>query len=242
MKLLINSKYFLNIATLIVVVFLLNPCTRHIVVNVNAITDPQAVQSGSRYYLANANDDSATSELYFQEFRTYFDHLLTKNGYLKVEDRNDADIEIRFSYGVSDGTTGIQHYTWPIYETFGGERVTITERITDSSGGTRTIKRTVYIPAHVRQVGSAHEAYSYTVFNRYLNLAAFPVKGDRSAQSPLWNLNIYSVGESNDLRAIMPYLAAAGGPFLGKNSGQQQSVSIGEDNPLLLELRQQVLK
>ena len=92
------------------------------------------------------------------------------------------------------------------------------------------------------QVGSAHEAYSYTVFNRYLNLAAFPVRGERSAQSPLWNLNIYSVGESNDLRAIMPYLAAAGGPFLGKNSGQQQSVSIGEDNPLLLELRQQVLK
>lgn len=238
----LNIRNLLKSTALITTLLLLSACTRHVVVNVNAITDPQAAQSGNRYYLTNANDEHTASELYFQEFRIYFDHLLTKNGYVKVNDIDSADIEIRFHYGVSDGTTGIQYYSWPIYETFGGERVTITERITDSSGGTRTIQRTVYIPAHIRQVGSAHEAQSYTIFNRYLNLAALPVKTDNADKTPLWNLNIYSVGETNDLRAIMPYMAVAAEAFLGKNSGQQQSFSIAEDNPLLLELRQLIIK
>ena len=221
----------------ILFVILIAGCTPHLVVNVNAITDPAASQPGKRYVLVNANDVNSESDLYFQEFRIYFDHLLSKNGYIKADDAKDADLEIRFHYGVSDGTTGIQHYSWPIYDTFGGEQVTITERITDSSG-TRTIRRTVYIPPHIRQIGSAHEAQSYTIYNRYLNLAAFPVKGNTTTSSPLWNLNIYSVGESNDLRAIMPYLAVAANSYLGKNSGQQQSLTISSEDPLLIELRQ----
>ncbi|WP_455376807.1 hypothetical protein [Kaarinaea lacus] len=240
MKLQLTFKSLTIILTLIVSTFLLSACTRHIVVNVNAITDMSSQPSGQRYFMTNANDSNATSELYFQEFRTYFDHLLTKNGYVKVDERKDADIVIRFHYGVSDGKTAIQHYSWPIYETFGGERVTITERITDSGGNTQTINRTVYIPPVVRQVGSAHEAQSYTYFNRYINLAAFPAGATddgKTMQTPLWNVNVYSVGESDDLRAIMPFLAAASDPFLGKNSGQQQSITLGNDNPLVIELR-----
>ena len=222
----------------ILTVVLLNACTHHVVVNVNSITDATLAQTGKRYFMSNSIDAGTGSELYFQEFRKYFDHLLAKNGYTRVDSRQDADIEIRFHYGVSDGTTGIQHYSWPIYETFGGERVTITERITDSGGGTRTINRTVYIPPQIRQVGTAHEASSYTIYNRYVTLVAFPVAGDGKQLNPLWNLSIYSVGQSNDLRAIMPFLAAASEPYLGKNSGQQQSVSISYDNPLVQELRQ----
>lgn len=227
------------LATVIAAGFLLSACTYNVAVNVNAITDPNSQQTGKRYVMVNANNGATESELYFQEFRRYFDHLLAKNGYTLVNDKKDADIEIRFHYGVSDGTTGIQHYSWPIYDTFGGESVTITERITDSSG-TRTINRTVYIPPQVRQVGTAHEAQSYTIYNRYVNLAAFPISTESTPENPVWNLNVYSVGESNDLRAIMPFLAAASDPFIGRNSGQQQSVSIGYDNPLVIELRQLV--
>jgi hypothetical protein len=228
------------LAIIFIAFFLLNACTSHLIVNVNAITDSTAEQYGKRYIMTNANTSDSTSKLYFQEFRIYFDHLLEKQGYTKVADRNNADLEINFHYGISDGKTGIQHYSWPIYETFGGDRITITERITDGSGGTRTINRTVYTPSYVRQVGSAHEASSYTLYNRYLNLAAFPInstkKGDK-AGVPVWNVNIHSVGESNDLRAIMPFLAAASAPYLGKNSGSLQSVSLNYESPLVIELK-----
>ena len=239
MDLLLRKKSLALFLITVGILLLLPACTHHIVVNVNAITDMNISQQGNRYYMVNANDSGAASELYFQEFRTYFDYLLVKSGYVKVDDLKDADIEIRFHYGVSDGKTAIQHYSWPIYETFGGERVTITERITDSSGNTQTINRTVYIPPYVRQVGNAYEAQSYTYFNRYLNLAAFPTAAEKgqTTQTPLWNVNVYSVGESDDLRAIMPFLAAASAPYLGKNSGQQQSVTLGNEDPLVKELR-----
>lgn len=240
-----SFKQLTLLLAIIATTFSLNACTRHIVVNVNAITDMSSQASGQRYIMTNANDNNATSELYFQEFRVYFDHLLAKHGYTKVDELKDADIEIRFHYGVSDGKTGIQHYSWPIYETFGGERMTITERITDSSGGTRTINRTVYIPPYIRQVGSAHEAQSFTYFNRYINLAAFPsgaTVDSKNMQTPLWNVNVYSVGETDDLRAIMPFLAAASDPYLGKNSGQQQSVTLGNEHPLVMELRNLVMQ
>lgn len=239
-----NSKEFartFSISAIVLIALLtLTACTQHIVVNVNSITDKTLTQPGSRYIMVNSRDGSATSDLYFQEFRTYFDHILEKNGYVKVDNRSDADIEIQFHYGVSDGQTGIQHYSWPIYETFGGERVTITERITDGSGNTQTINRTVYIPAQVRQVGSAHEAQSYTFYNRYMNLAAFPVDAadrEKASTKPIWNVNVYSVGESDDLRAIMPFMAAASAPYLGKNSGQQQQVLLPANDPMVLELR-----
>ena len=222
----------------LLVITALNACTRNIVVNVNAITDPNITAYGTHYYLTNRNSDTASDDLYFQEFSRYFDHVLQKRGFTKVDAREKADIEIQFHYGISDGRTGIQTYSWPIYETFGGESVTVTEKITDSGGQTRTVQRTVYMPAYVRQVGSSYETRSYTIYNRYVNLAALPINKDEpQPPTPIWNVNIHSIGESSDLRAIMPFLAAASMPFLGNNSGQQQNITLRHDDPLVMELR-----
>ncbi|HEY5603173.1 MAG TPA: hypothetical protein VIM41_08705 [Gammaproteobacteria bacterium] len=219
----------------------LNACTPHIAVSVNAISDPQVIAYGKRYYLTNITDmnkDTAATDLYFLEFRRFFDHTLQKQGFIPSESLDAADIEIQFHYGISDGRTGVQTYSWPIYETFGGHTVTVTENVTDSSGQTRSVQRTVHVPAYVQQIGSTYETRSYTLYNRYANLAAIPVH--RNADKPattIWSVNIQSVGESNDLRAIMPYLAAASLPFLGHNSGQQQIVKLRQDDPIIIELR-----
>jgi hypothetical protein len=219
----------------------LSACAQHVVVDVNAISDPQATQYGKRYYLTNITDintDTAAKDLYFLEFRRYFDHVLQKQGFVLSESRDEADVEIQFHYGISDGRTGIQTYSWPIYETFGGHTVTVTENVTDSSGQMRTVQRTVYVPAYLQRVGNSYETRSYTLYNRYASLAALPIQ--RAPDQPvatIWSVNIQSVGESNDLRAIMPYLAAASMPFMGRNSGQQQTVKLSHDDPIIVELR-----
>lgn len=211
-------------------------CAPLTIVNVNAITDAKSAVSGQRYFLTNTAN-TANTDLYFQEFRVYFDHILQKQGYVKVNSRNDADIEIHFRYGVSDGRTALQTYSWPIYETFGGDSYTVTEKITDSSNKTSTIKRTVYMPPYVRQIGSSVETSAYTVFNRFASLVAYSTKNTEHPEKPIWSVDINSVGDSSDLRAIMPYLATASSPYLGKNSIRQQSVTIKDDNPVLLEMR-----
>ena len=224
--------------SIIVLLGSLSACVSHVVVDVNAISDPQVTDYGKRYYLTNVNDGAAANDLYFQEFRRYFDHVLQKQGFALSESRDQADIEIQFHYGISDGTTGVQTYSWPIYETFGGQTITVTENITDASGNTRSVQRTMYVPAYVQRVGSTYETRSYTIYNRYVNLAALPLqKITDQPLMPVWSVNIQSIGESNDLRAIMPFLAAASMPFLGRNSGRQQTIKLRHDDPLIVELR-----
>ena len=210
-------------------------------VNVNAISDPQANHAGNRYYLTNVNQDIPSNDLYFLEFRRYFDHILQAQGLTRSETRDQADIEIQFQYGISDGRTALQTYSWPIYETFGGRSVTVTEKLTDSDGKTRTVQRTTYIPAYVQRVGSTYETRSFTVYNRYANLAAIPIGSindtSNKRRAPLWSINIHSVGETSDLRAIMPFLAAASIPYLGRNSGQLQVFELKHDDPTVLQLR-----
>jgi len=236
----INSKARIlgAILSALLALVTLNACVSHVVVDVNAISDPQVKDLGKHYFLTNVNQDVPTNDLYFQEFRRYFDYVLQKQGFQKSDTRDNADIEIQFYYGISDGRTGIQTYSWPIYETYGGQTITVTERITDSSGQTRSVQRTMYIPAYIQQIGNTYETRSYTIYNRYANLAAIPIHHTPNQTiTPVWSVNIQRVGESNDLRAIMPYLAAASMPFLGRNSGRQQSIKLDAKDPLIIELR-----
>jgi len=242
-------------ALLIILLTAVAGCASNVVVNVNAITDASKPLVGKRYYLTNTLENTQHPDLYFQEFRRYFDHILQKQGYEKSDTRENANLEILFSYGISDGRTGVYTYSWPVYETFGGETVTITEKTTDSGGSITTTKRTVHIPAYTRQVGNSYETRSYTLYNRYANLAAFPVNNGAvnkgtvnqgsvndgtvtNTKTPVWTVNLHSVGESNDLRATMPYLAAASSTYIAKNSGRQQSVSLDKENVLLIQLKQ----
>lgn len=78
-------------------------------------------------------------------------------------------------------------------------------------------------------MGTSIETCSYTIFNRTVSLEARIISEHDKDESeeisekttpPAWSIYIYSIGESNDLRLVMPYLAAAATPYIGKNTGQ----------------------
>jgi hypothetical protein len=229
---------------LVVLVLAVSGCATKTTVKVNSIVAAPAQETGKHYFLTGAQKDQPSSELYFMEFRRYFDYLLQKQGYMKADDLAHADIDIRFQFGVSGGRTGVYTYSWPIYETYAGDIITITEKTTNANGSVTTTKRTVQIPPSVRQVGTNYETRSYTEYNRHADLTAYPVVDGKVPDKarPIWSINMQSIGESNDLREVMPYLAAASAPFIGKNSGRQQAVKLTPDNPLVVELRSLIVK
>ena len=217
-------------------IILFSGCANTVSINVNAIVDHELEAPGKRYVLSRGSNGES-DDLYFKEFSRYFEHILTNAGYTKTENRDEADMEIFFKYGISDGRTGIYSYTTPIYDFVGGDSIIITEQSTNGSGQQRTT--TVHIPARLERIGTAVETRGYTVYNRSAVLEARSLKhGAAKDKSPvLWNVFLYSVGESNDLRSIMPFMAAAAAPFVGKNSGQQVSVTLKLDDPLVMQLR-----
>ena len=53
----------------------------------------------------------------------------------------------------------------------------------------------------------------------------------------VWKTNVISIGSSNDLRLVMPYMVTAMKPYLGTNTGRKLEVEIVADDPAVLLLR-----
>ena len=226
---------------LITLSFFISGCATTVDVNVNSIVDPQLMAKGNRYILSSGDKEKSDADLYFREFSRYFDMILKDAGFTKVANRDEADIEILFKYGISDGRSGVYSYTTPIYDFVGGESITVTEK-TNGAGEQKVT--TIQIPARLERIGSSIETRSYTIYNRTAALEAKAISKETEEQKQplLWQVYIYSVGESNDLRYVMPYLAAAAAPYIAKNSGQQITINLKPDDPVVMRLKSLTLE
>ncbi len=217
-------------------------CTNRISVVVDAISSDADNAVGKRYVLTSAMEGVDNKDLFFREFSRYFEYVLQKEGYTKADSKQNADIEIFFGYGISDGITDISTFSWPVYDTVGGESISITETSTDSSGKPTTTTRVIYIPPRITRVGTTFESRTYTTFNRTAILEARKISVDGGSGDALWKILISSVGASNHIREVMPYLAVASAGFIGKNTRKKRVFVVEHDNPLLLELKNTVKK
>lgn len=214
-------------------ILLLTGCATGVTVQVNAIADPTLQAPGQKYLLTNGHEEGPKDDLFFREFAAYFERALATRGFQRVADHGAADFIVSFSYGVSDGRTGINTFSFPIYESFGGETIIITE--TDPSGG--VTKRTVTIPPRYQVVGTQLESRTYTLYAHTAMLEARLPAPQGQTGKLLWKTVITSTNETNDLRSIMPYLAAAAAPYLGGNTGEQKRIELQPDAPAVVEMR-----
>jgi hypothetical protein len=223
--------YRIRLCLVLLFITLLSGCASGLVVQVNAIADPQAKAASTRYVLINGNAEGREDDLFFREFSAYFVPLLKDKGYQRVSDPAQADIQIVFRFAVSEGRTGVNTFAHPIYETVGGNTITFTNTKTDSSGATTTTKGTVYVPMQTQYVGTALESQSYTLFTSSAVLEARTLEKGDKAPTMLWKTMLSCTSESNDLRATMPYMAAAAAPYLGGNSGELKEIRFKPDDP-----------
>lgn len=235
-----TMKYIVSLS-LIAAALLLTGCATSLPVQVNAIADSGLQPASTRYVLVNGNAESHEDDLFFREFSGYFVRILANKGYQRVDSRDQADIEILFRYGVSDGRTGIRTFSRPIYESIGGRRITYTETKTDATGNATTTKGSIYTPIQHQYVGTTTESHSYTVFTSTAILEAHIIKhGDTQPDNKprlLWTTTMNSTNASNDLRAIMPVMATAAAPYLAGNSGIQQTIRLKPDDPKVQAMR-----
>lgn len=212
----------------------LSGCATHYVVQVSAIADTKLDPATSRYVLLNGNVKDGENDLFFREFSAYFIPILAQKGYQRVEDRKDADMEIFLRYAVSEGRTGISTFSHPVYETIGGNTINIIETKTDESGTTTTTRSTVHIPVQTLYVGTSVESRSYTLYTSSAALEAYTIK---PAGQILWKTLMSSTSESNDLRTLMPVMAAAAAPYLAGNSGAAKTIQLKHDDPKISAIK-----
>ena len=227
-------KTLLTALSLLLSITLLSGCSSAFVVQVSAIAEPGIETTNTRYVLVNGNAAGKENDLFFREFSAYFVPLLAEKGYQRVDSREDADVEIVFRYAVSEGRTGINTFSHPIYDLIGGNTYNIVETKTDGAGNTTTTRSTVNIPLQTLYVGNALESSSYTLYTSSASLEAYKIKPQRKVQ---WKTLMNLTTESNDLRTTMPIMAAAAAPFLASNSGSAKEVELKRDDPRITQVR-----
>lgn len=224
--------------TAVLLLLLLGACTRMVTVDINAIVDPalaQVKKDHASYFLTPAQNINK-DDLYFKEYSGYFIKALKQHGYSLSADKSKASIEIVFSYGLSDGHSGVYTYASPIYEFVGGETITITEQTSDPAVQPKVT--TIHIPSRYERVGTSLESQEYTYYIAHAGLEARTISSSPGDKVKiLWGIQMQSRVTSDDLRRIMPYMAYAATPYIGKNSGHQISVDIKENDPKVINTK-----
>ena len=210
---------------------LLPGCATTYVVKVDSISESTTPVSGIKYVLASGMSDVKESDLYFREFAAQFHRILNAKGYAEATGRADASIAITLSYGTSSGHNELYSYLRPLYHVSGGENITYKEIKTDSAGLKTETVSTVYVPLRTQVIGYSTELNSQTVYTHFAILEAEALVNGEATGKQAWKTTVRLIDPSNDLRRLLPYMAAAAAPYLASNTGAMQSVELKPDDP-----------
>lgn len=210
---------------------LLPGCATTYVVGVDSIAESTTPVAGVKYVLTSGMNDVKDSDLYFREFSAQFRRILQAKGYVEAAARADASIAINLSYGTSSGHNELYSYLRPLYHVSGGENITYKEIKTDSAGLKTETTSTVYVPLRTQVIGYTTELNSQTLYTHFATLEADELANGENTGKQAWKTTIRLIDPSNDLRRLLPYMAAAAAPYLASNTGAMQTVELKPDDP-----------
>lgn len=230
MTVLINLKRIRNLFLLALVLCFLSACTFirqpfSVRADVDALATSEA-QAKRRFIILPGDKQMEEQDLQFIEFKSYTETALLKQGFSKANSLEDGDVVLFLKYGVGEPQTQQYSYEVPIWSNFGFYPYS------------RRYRSYPMMPTY-GIAGYTQHIETYTLYQRFIVLDAYGMTAYRQKQAPqqLWKIRVQSLGQSNDLRLMFPYLLAAMQPFLGSNTGHMLSVEIDELNPLVREIQ-----
>ena len=187
-------------------------------VTVDAITAPNiTLETKTTYNLESLSKNKNSLE--FQRFSNKLSTMLQEEGLLLAYEKNSAQQTIYFDYGIEKINEESQTYVEPNISMHVGWGYPY--------GYSRYYTRH-YHPFWNEFYGGRYTTYrkNYVYFNRYITLLA-----KDSFSRELWRVDVSSVGESKNLRKIIPILINAAKPYIGTNTAEPIQLII-KDEPL----------
>ena len=138
---------------------------------------------------------------------------LQVKGYYLVTNLAEADYLLLFSYGIDQGSTHSQTHS---YSTGGGYELNIFTGQLEKAAPTTHVGSTVQ-----------------TTFTRQLQLSLYDAKEISEKTKPMWIGEVYSKGNSSDLRNVIDYLILGAFEHFGEDTGQQKThIYYPSDSPI----------
>ncbi|CAA6824128.1 MAG: Unknown protein [uncultured Sulfurovum sp.] len=183
-------------------------------VTIDAITANNVAFAPSTYDIKALDQNKNSSGLIFQENIGKLARVLQQKGYIRNHTGQTAKQTIYFDYGLEKVNEETQTYAEPnisFHMGYGhGYRY----------GGYYS---PFFYPYYGTGFGGAYSTYrkTYVYYNRYVTLLA-----KNELNQELWRVDVSSVGESKNLRKIIPILIEATEPYLGSNTPEPVQIII----------------
>lgn len=177
-------------------------------VTVDAITAPNLSISPSTYVIKALDNQKDSNGLIFRKYSEKLAQTLNQNGYANLSTDQTAKQLIYFNYGLEKVDEETEVYSQP----------NISFGIGWGGGYGHYGHYGYYSPFyHSSYYGGGYSTYSKThaYYNRYITLLA-----KDQFNKELWRVDVSSVGESKNLRKIIPILIEAAAPYIGTNTAE----------------------
>ena len=182
-----------------------SPMTAKYRVTVDAITAPNLLVAPTTYTLKALGNHTDANSLTFQQQATELSKMLNAKGYTMATHPSVAEQIIYFDYGIEKVKEQRQTYSQPNIS-FGV-----------SWGYPYRYYGRHHHPFYNDFWYGGHTTYrqTYTYYNRYITLLAKKQTGKE-----LWRVDVSSIGESKNLKKIVPMLLEAGEEYIGTNTAE----------------------
>jgi len=195
-------------AMTIVTLLLLTGCTPMVNkyrVSIDAITNPNIDIAPNSYIIEPLGKSTDKNSLEFQRHSSQLMKILGKKGYVQPYSSALAKQIIYFDYGIDKIKEETRTYSQPNIS-FGFSHGYYSTFWSDFMySGYTTYQKT------------------YTLYNRYIEILA-----KNQAGKELWRVDVSSVGESKDLKSIVPILLEASEAYIGKDTNKPVNLVIKE--------------
>ncbi len=181
-------------------------------VTIDAISHTGSTISPSSYVIKPLGEETDPNDLHFQRQRQALENVLKELGYTSTHE-NLAEQIIYFDYGI---------------EQIKDETITYQEPTLSIGMGwsfPHGYRHRYYDPFWNDLRYTSYRTYqkNYKLFNRYIVILSKDQTGKE-----LWRIDAKSIGESDNLRKIVPLLIQAVKPYIGSNKDEIIQLSIPE--------------
>lgn len=225
-------KYTLNACLALMGVCFFAGCAQTHYFRVDALADAALVENSGSFRLENGFPDAPGARLRYREAADYVARALTARGYTAASDEADADLIVTVAATVSDPLTETERSMEPVYYRTWGRSGIIRTPVVDSSGNVRYVATRIYSPPETHFAGYTSRDRSVVVYQKRLELTARTPEGEE-----VWTVQVSTMDNDSDLRASIPYLAAAAAPYLGRGTDGVVAVRLREDDEMVQYLR-----
>ena len=230
----IFSKTPLRKIALIIALAGINGCAemkvRRFQVDVDSISTPAANEK-KRYLLLPGDKNIPHEDLQFHEFTRYIEKAMGEKGFVRVNSPEESEVIVFLTYGIGNAEKHLSSYTIPHFGQTGVSASQTTGTLSNFGGMSSFSALTTYTPTF-GVTGYSSGVKEYVTYPRFIILDAFDSEANHKENifKPVWRTRADSVGYSNDLRLVFPYMVVSMKSHFATNSGKKIVYQISEND------------